>query len=320
MINYASIVGTGVYLPRKICTNQDLEHMVQTSHEWIVTRTGIEKRHLADSDELTSVMATEASKAALQAAGLAADAIDLIIVATSTPDKIFPSVGCLLHQQLAIKHPVIAFDVSAACAGFVYALTIANQFIQQNQATCALVVGSEMMSRAINWQDRKSCVLFGDGAGAVVLKRSANPGIRYTKLHADGSYQDLLALPNPYINGLASDNYLTMQGPEVYKVAVKILEACIQEVLTEQAMTLDEIDWLIPHQANIRILHAVAKKMNFPLEKMLSTLEKYGNTSAASIPITLHEGIKAGKINKGDTLLLEGFGGGMAWGSVLLTL
>ncbi|MBS0359563.1 MAG: ketoacyl-ACP synthase III, partial [Proteobacteria bacterium] len=280
---YTSILGTGSYLPEKILTNDELSTFVDTSDEWIFSRAGIKQRHMAAPDETSSSMALEASKKALEAANISADQIQLIIVATCTPDRIFPSTACLLQEKLGIKD-VIAFDVSAACSGFIYALSVADQFIRNGSVTRALVIGSEVMSRVMNWKDRNTCVLFGDGAGAVVIGASNKPGIHSTHLHADGHLKDILFLPNDMAapNLTVDTPYLHMQGKEVFKVAVNSLGQVAQEAVENNGATHADIDWLVPHQANIRIIEATAKKLNLPMSKVILTVANQGNSSAAS--------------------------------------
>lgn len=316
---YSKISGTGSYLPKRVMLNKELEQMVDTSDEWIVERTGIKQRYIAEAGETTSYMASQAALTAIARAHLKPDDIGLIIVATCTPDQIFPSTACLLQEKLQINQAIPAFDITAACAGFVYALTMADQFIKSGKVKHALVVGSEVMSKVVNWHDRTTCVLFGDGAGAVVLSASKQPGILVANLYAQGKYKDILYLTNPYTH-TASTNYLSMEGAEVFKFAVKSLEHSIPHTLSEASMTLSDLDWLIPHQANMRILQLVSKKLNIPMEKMIITMDQQGNTSAASIPLALDGAVMSGKVKAGHSLLLEGFGGGMTWGSLLVKL
>ncbi len=314
-MNYSQIAGTGAYLPEKILTNDDLiKKGVDTSDEWIVTRTGIRERHIIAADDSTSSMATAAAKKALAAASCQAKDIGLIIVATSTPDKFFPSTACLVQANLGVDG-CPAFDVVAACAGFNYALSVADQFIRNGQIKTALVIGSESMSTIINWEDRSTCILFGDGAGAVVLKAAQEPGIISTHLHASGSYKDMLYLGT----GLREEKaHLVMQGHEVFKIAVNQLSAVLEETLQANQINSSEIDWLIPHQANLRIIKAMAKKLAMPLEKVVVTVDKQGNTSAASVPLALDTAIRDGRIQRGQLLLMESFGAGFAWGSALV--
>ncbi len=321
-MSYARIVGTGSYLPAKVMTNADLEQMVDTTDEWIVSRTGIRERHIAADDERTSGLAEHAARQALDMAGLKPADIDLIIVATTTPDQVFPSVGCLLQNRLNIHNGGAAFDVQAACAGFVYAMDIANRFFRTEGAQRALVVGAETFTRIIDWTDRNTCILFGDGAGAVVLEASAEPGIIATHLHADGKYHELLNVPAGvsanYAQVLEGEAYARMQGSEVFKWAVKALGDIVEETLEVNGLSKHDIDWLVPHQANIRIIQATAKKLGLPMEQVVVTVDRHGNTSAASIPLALDEAVRDGRIQRGHTVIMEGFGGGFAWGSTLL--
>ena len=318
---YSRILSTGSYLPEKIMTNVDLESMVDTSDEWIYSRTGIKERRIAGENELTSDLAYHAAVRALDAADLEAEQIDLIIIATTTPDQVFPSTACLVQERLGIRN-CPAFDVQAVCAGFIYALDVADKFIKTGSATKALVIGAETFSRIIDWTDRNTCVLFGDGAGAVVLEKSSDPGIVSSVLHADGRFAELLCVPvgvskdySKVINGQA---YTTMQGSEVFKVAVKKLGESIDELITLNNLAYDDIDWLVPHQANIRIINAMAKKLKLSVNKVIVTIDQHGNTSAASIPLALDAGVRDGRIKRGQRLILEGFGGGFAWGGALI--
>ena len=318
---YSKITGTGSYLPEQILTNTDLEEMVDTSDDWIRSRTGIEKRHVARNDETTCDLAEKASRTAMEAAKKNKDDIDLIIVATTTPDLIFPSTACLLQQRLGIRG-CPAFDIQAVCTGFVYALHVADLFIKTGNSKCALIVGSETMTRIVDWKDRNTCVLFGDGAGAVILEESKRPGILSTHIHADGAYQELLSVPagiSSDYNLVKSDKaFIKMQGNEVFKVAVNTLGSIVDETLRSNSMSSSEIDWLVPHQANTRIISAMAKKLDMPMDRVVVTVDKHGNTSAASIPLALDVAIQDGRIKENDTLLLPAFGGGFTWGSVLL--
>jgi len=318
---YSKIIGTGSYLPEQILTNSDLEKIVDTTDEWISSRTGIKKRHLAREDETTCDLAEKASKAAIKMAGKKESDIDLIIVATTTPDVIFPSTACLLQQRLNI-HGCPAFDLQAVCTGFVYALHVADLFIKSGNSKCALVVGSETMSRIIDWEDRNTCVLFGDGAGAVMLEKSSTPGILSTHIHADGAYQELLSVPagisSNYDLVKSNKAFIKMQGNEVFKVAVNTLGDIVDETLKANSMKNTEIDWLVPHQANTRIISAMAKKLDMPMERVVITVDQHGNTSAASIPLALDVAVNDGRIKNNDKLLLPAFGGGFTWGSVLL--
>jgi len=315
MTHYSRIAGTGSYLPEKRLTNFDLEKMVETSDSWIVERTGISARHIASDHETNAFMSTQAAKRALAAANIPAEAVELIIVATSTPDKLLPSTACLVQEQLGITH-FPAFDILAACAGFNYALSIADQYIKSGSVKCALVIGSEIMSRILDWSDRTTCVLFGDGAGAVVLQASDKPGILSTHLHAAGQYKELLFAPSGLIKGEIP--FAKMQGKEVFKIAVNKLSDILQETLAANNLAPSAIDWLVPHQANLRIIQAMAKKLNMSMEQVILTVGEHGNTSAASVPLALDQGIRDGRIKRGQTVLMESFGGGMAWGSALI--
>ena len=318
---YSRIIGTGSYLPERVMTNFELESMVDTSDEWIRTRTGIEKRHIAADDETTCDLAENAAIKAIEASGKSASDIDLIILATTTPDVIFPSTACLLQQRLDI-HGCPAFDIQAVCTGFIYAMSVADQFIRNNTAKCILVVGAETCSRIINWKDRDTCVLFGDGAAAVILEANKNPGILSTHIHADGSYQHLLNVPAGISSNheqLKTENaFIKMQGNEVFKVAVNTLGRIVDETLAANNMKKEDIDWLVPHQANTRIISATAKKLDMSMDRVVLTVGQHGNTSAASVPLALDVAVRDGRIKENDTLLLEAFGGGFTWGSVLL--
>lgn len=317
-MSYARISGTGSYLPERVLTNFDLEQMVDTTDEWIYSRTGIRERHIAASHELTSDLALHASRQALAAAALSAEQIDLILVATTTPDRIFPSTACMLQQKLGISNGTAAFDVQAVCSGFIYALATANNFIRAGQSQRALVVGAETMSRITDWSDRSNCVLWGDGAGAVVLEKSAAPGVISTHLHADGSYSELLRVQAGVSAGFEASCAIEMEGNAVFKVAVNTLDSIVDETLAANGMQKSDINWLVPHQANIRIIQATAKKLGMSMERVITTIEKHGNTSAASIPMALDHAVREGKINDGETVLMEAFGGGFTWGSALL--
>jgi 3-oxoacyl-[acyl-carrier-protein] synthase-3 len=320
-MTYSKIIGTGSYLPEKTLTNNDLEKLVDTSSKWIEERTGIKERHIAADGETTSDLAVNASRHALEMAGKTNADIDLIIVATTTADKIFPSTACLLQKRLDI-HGCAAFDVQAVCTGFVYALAIADKFIQTGAASCALVVGSETLSRIIDWNDRGTCVLFGDGAGAVILEKSKKPGILSTHLHADGSYEHLLHVPHGISMGYeqlkAGEAYIHMEGNAVFKMAVNTLGRIVDETLAANNIKKSDIDWLVPHQANNRIIEATARKLKMSMEQVVVTVETHGNTSAASIPLALDVAVRDGRIKKDETLMLEAFGGGFTWGSALL--
>jgi 3-oxoacyl-[acyl-carrier-protein] synthase III len=320
---YSRILGTGSYLPEKRLTNADLaaelaQQGVETSDDWIVARTGIRARHFAASTQGSSDLATEAARKALSAAGISADDLDLIIVATSTPDMVFPSVATMVQHKLGTAG-CPAFDVQAVCSGFIYALTIADSMIQSGSAKRALVIGSEVFSRILDFQDRTTCVLFGDGAGAVVLEASEQPGILATDLHADGKHKDILCVPG-HVNkgGILGDPVLKMDGQAVFKLAVGVLEETARASLAKANLTDADIDWLIPHQANIRIMQSTAKKLKMGVDKVVVTVDQHGNTSAASIPLALDTAVRDGRIQRGQTLMLEGVGGGFTWGSVLL--
>ncbi len=323
MSRYSRITGTGSYLPPRRLTNAELASElatkgVETSDEWIVERTGIRARHFAAPDVSSSDLGVKAARHALEAAGLQASDIDLIIVATSTPDMVFPSAACILQNKLGIAG-CPAFDVQAVCSGFVYALTVADAMIKTGSASKALVIGAEVFSRILDFSDRTTCVLFGDGAGAVVLEASETPGILASDLHADGKHVGILCVPGHVSGGqVLGDPVLKMDGQAVFKLAVGVLESAARATLAKANLTDADIDWLIPHQANIRIMQSTAKKLKMPLEKLIVTVDQHGNTSAASIPLALDAAVRSGKIKKGDTLMLEGVGGGFTWGAVLL--
>jgi 3-oxoacyl-[acyl-carrier-protein] synthase-3 len=316
---HARITGTGSYLPATALTNNDLvARGVDTSDNWIVERTGIRCRHIADDSQKASDLALAASLNAISAAGIRAEQIDLIILATSTPDYIFPSTACLLQSRLGVSGAT-AFDVQAVCSGFVYALAIAEKFIRSGSHRCALVVGTEVFSRILDWNDRATCVLFGDGAGAVVLEAGDEPGILASAMHADGSQHGILEVPGNVCGGkVVGHPFVTMDGPAVFKFAVKVLAEVAQEVLKQAGLDSASVDWLIPHQANIRIIQSTAKKLGLPMTKVVTTVDRHGNTSAASIPLALDCAVRDGRIRRGDTLMLEGVGGGFTWGAVLL--
>ncbi len=320
-MNYARIAGTGSYLPEKTLTNAEIEKMVDTTDEWIRSRTGIEERHIAADGEYTVDLAEKAARKAMEAAGKTKDDIDLIIVATTTADRVFPSTACLLQKRLDI-HGCAAFDVQAVCTGFVYALGIADKFMRTDSAKCALVVGAETCSRILDWTDRDTCVLFGDGAGAVILEQSDEPGILSTHLHADGEYEDLLNVDygvstaaNLIIDGTGG---IQMKGSEVFKMAVNTLGRIVDETLAFNNMKKSDVDWLVPHQANIRIINATAKKLKMSTDHVVITVNKHGTTSAASVPLALDTAVRDGRIKRGEILLLEAFGGGFTWGSALI--
>ncbi len=315
---FSRIIGTGSYLPEKVVTNDDLARTLDTSDEWIRTRTGIQSRHVAADGQLASDLALPAAQRALKSAQVDAADIDLIIVATTTPDIIFPGTACILQAKLGVAG-CPAFDVQAVCSGFVYALTIADLFIRAGQATRVLVVGTEVYSRILDWSDRGTCVLFGDGAGAVIVAASDKPGILATKLHADGSHKEMLCVPGSVSGGKVwGSPFVHMDGGSVFKFAVRVFEEGANEVLEAAGMTVSDLDWFIPHQANIRIMEATARKLGLPKEKLIATVHHHGNTSAASIPLALDEAVRDGRIHPGQTLLLEGVGGGFTWGAVLL--
>jgi 3-oxoacyl-[acyl-carrier-protein] synthase-3 len=314
-MRYSRIIGTGGYLPAQVFTNADWEKRVETNDAWIVERTGIRSRHIAQADETASGMAAKAAAIALTQASRSANDIQMVIVATGTPDKVFPSTACLVQKKLNIP-TCIAFDIQAACSGFVYALSIADQYIKTGLIQSALVIGSELMSRLIDWTDRNTCILFGDGAGAVVVEASDTPGILSTHLYADGHYDDLLYVNNAQLSEHPS--YIHMEGQKVFKLAVKKQSELIEEIQRKHQIQPSQIDWLIPHQANIRIIKATAEKLGFPMEKVICTVDTHSNTSSASIPLALDVAVRDGRIQKGQTLLLEAIGGGLTWGSALL--
>jgi len=320
-MSYTKISGTGSYLPEKTLTNADLEKIVDTTDEWIRSRTGIEERHIAADGEYTVDLAEKAAIHAMNAAGRSKKDIDLIIVATTTPDRVFPSTACLLQQRLDI-HGCAAFDVQAVCTGFVYALGIADKFIRMGSAKCALVIGAETLSRIVDWTDRNTCVLFGDGAGAVILEQSDEPGILSTHLHADGEYESLLTVDYGVSTRadliLEGSGGIRMKGNEVFKMAVNTLGRIVDETLAFNNMKKSDIDWLVPHQANTRIINATAKKLKMSTDHVVITVNKHGNTSAASVPLALDTAVRDGRIKRGETLLLEAFGGGFTWGSALI--
>jgi 3-oxoacyl-[acyl-carrier-protein] synthase-3 len=320
-MTYARIAGTGSFLPGEPVTNDQLiaAHGLESSDEWIAERTGIRARHLAAQGVASSDLALAACRHALAAAGCQANDIDLLVLATSTPDFVFPSTAALLQAKLGMKNGAPAFDVQAVCSGFIYALAIAEKFIASGSHTRALVVGAEVFSRILDWKDRGTCVLFGDGAGAVVLEASDEPGMLATALHADGSYNGILSVPGHLSGGQPiGDPLLRMDGQAVFKFAVKVLAEVAQETLAAANMSAAQVDWLLPHQANSRIIHATAKKLALPMEKCIVTVDRHGNTSAASIPLALDEAVRAGRVKRGDVVLLEGVGGGFTWGASLI--
>lgn len=315
---YSKIIGTGSYLPKKILTNQDLESIVDTSSSWISSRTGIEQRHIAAENEMASDLAINACLKAIESADISADKIDLIIVATTTPDMTFPSTACILQNKLGVKD-CPAFDVQAVCSGFVYALATADMFIRAGRCNTALVVGTEIYSRLLDWNDRSTCVLFGDGAGAVLITKSDQPGILSSHLHANGSHYNTLSLPGSISHGKIQGNpFITMEGNTVFKFAVKVMEEIVYEALSENNLQISDIDWLIPHQANIRIIQSTAKKLGIPMDKVVTTIAKHGNTSAASIPLALDIAVRDKRVKSDQYVLLEGVGGGFTWGAVLI--
>jgi 3-oxoacyl-[acyl-carrier-protein] synthase-3 len=318
---YSRIAGTGSYLPERVLTNADLETLVDTTDQWIRDRTGICERHIAADGQTTGDLAFEAAKAALAAAGVSAAEVDLLILGTTTPDIIFPSTACLLQHRLG-ANGCPAFDVNAACSGFIYALGVADKFVRAGASKCALVIGAETLSRMIDWSDRGTCVLFGDGAGAVVLKADQETGILSTHLHADGGYANLLYNPVGVSRGFTDDKNhgvrVMMSGSDVFKVAVKTLDSVVEETLAANSLAKSDIDWLIPHQANMRIITATAKRLEMSMDRVVVTVDKHGNTSAASVPMALDGAVRSGRIKRGELLLLEAFGGGFTWGSALL--
>ncbi|MCD9031067.1 ketoacyl-ACP synthase III [Luteimonas sp. Y-2-2-4F] len=319
---YARIAGTGSYLPANVVTNEDLSKVVDTSDEWIASRTGIRQRHVAADGETTGDLAYHASVRALEAAGVEASELDLIVLGTTTPDLVFPSTACLLQHRLG-ANGCGAFDVNAACSGFVYALSVADKFIRAGAARTVLVVGAETLTRMVDWSDRATCVLFGDGAGAVVLKADAETGILSTHLHADGGKKELLWNPVGVSVGFKEHEKnagvrIHMTGNEVFKYAVKALDSVVEETLAENGLDRHDIDWLIPHQANLRIIEATARRLDMPMERVVVTVDKHGNTSSGSVPLALDEAVRSGRVERGQLLLLEAFGGGFTWGSALL--
>ena len=317
---YSRIVGTGSYLPRNVVTNDDLAKRMETSDEWIRTRTGIRQRHIAEPSQASSDLGAEASRAALASAGVAAKDVDLIIVATATPDYVFPSTACIMQAKLGVAG-CAAFDIQAVCSGFVYALTIADKLIRSGQHRCALVVGSEVYSRILDWNDRGTAVLFGDGAGAVVLKADSKPGIMGSVLHADGSHAGILSVPGNVCGGkIVGSPFLQMDGQAVFKFAVKVLDECARETLDQCGLSVADVDWLIPHQANVRILEATAKRLGLDRSKLVVTVDRHANTSAASVPLALDLAIRDGRIRPGHKVMLQGVGGGFTWGAALVEM
>lgn len=318
---YSRIAGTGRFLPERILTNADLEKMVETTDEWIRTRTGVERRHVADKDQTTSDLCLGAAKIALEDAGVTAEDIDLLIIGTTTPDLVFPNIATIVQHRLGVGG-CPAFSIEAACTGFIYALATADKFIRAGESKCALVIGAEVITKLIDWNDRSTCVLFGDGAGAVVVKPSDQPGIISCHLGADGQYKDLLYYPVGVSKDLhkagVGDSKIIMVGNEVFKVAVKTLGNVAEQALKASGIDKDELDWLVPHQANLRIIQATAKRLGLPMEKVILTVQDHGNTSAASVPMALDVGIRDGRIKRGQLVLMEAFGGGFTWGSILM--
>ncbi len=318
---YSRIAGTGRYAPERVLTNADLEKMVETSDEWIRSRTGIERRRIAADDEFTSTLAINAARNAMDAAGVSPEEIDFLVVGTTTPDVVFPNVGCLIQEALGIP-ACPSFSVEAACTGFIYGLSLADQYIKNGEAKCALVIGAETLSRITDWTDRNTCVLFGDGAGAVVLQAAEEPGIVSTHLGADGRYRDLLKMdagPSKHLNDVVrGEAHIQMAGNEVFKVAVKTLEHIVEVTLEANDIEKEAIDWLIPHQANIRIIQATAKRLGMSMDQVVQTVQDYGNTSAASVPMAFDRAVRDGRVKRGQLLLLEAFGGGFTWGSALI--
>jgi 3-oxoacyl-[acyl-carrier-protein] synthase-3 len=320
MNRYSRVIGTGGYLPEKILTNDQISEMVDTSDSWIFERTGIKSRRIAAADETAASMAENAARQAIAMAGIEPEEIDLIIVATGTPDRVYPSTGCLLQQRLGIRN-CVAFDVQAACSGSIFALSIADQYIKTGAAGKVLIVGSEICSRIVDWADRTTCILFGDGAGALLLEASENTGILSTHIHSDGEYEELLYCPNPLAapESLKHESgYINMRGNEVFKVAVNTLGRIVDETLEDHALDKEAIDWLVPHQANMRIIQATAKKLRMSMDQVVVTLENQGNTSSASVLLAFNEAVRDGRIQRGQVVLLEAFGAGFTWGSALI--
>jgi 3-oxoacyl-[acyl-carrier-protein] synthase-3 len=317
-LTYSRILGTGSYLPARILTNADLEKLVETNDQWIVERTGIRERHIAAEGEFTSDLAIQAARAALDVAGLKPDDIDLLLVATTTPDLVFPSTACIVQSKLGMTNGKPAFDLQAVCSGFVYALSVADQFIKTGAARHVLVIGAETLSRITDWNDRSNCILWGDGAGAVVLGASAEPGIIATHIHADGRHKELLRTTTGPSTGLHEPALMRMEGNAVFKMAVNTLDRIVDETLEANGLSKSDIDWLVPHQANIRIISATAKKLGMSMDNVVTTVAGHGNTSAASVPLAFDVAVRDGRIQRGQTVLMEAFGGGFTWGSALL--
>jgi 3-oxoacyl-[acyl-carrier-protein] synthase-3 len=322
-MTYSRIIGTGRYLPERVLTNFDLEKMVDTTDEWIRTRTGVERRHVIDDEQVTSDMCIEAAKKAMTDAGVKPTDIDMVITGTTSPDVVFPNISSIMQYKLGIP-ACTAFSLEAACSGFIYALTVADKFIKAGEARCVLVTGAECITRLLDWGDRNTCVLFGDGAGSAIVVPSEEPGILSTELGADGQYRELLHYPAGVSKNLAAagtgETNIIMQGNEVFKVAVKTLGAIAQAALDSAGVTKEELDWLVPHQANIRIIQAMAKRLDMPMEKVILTVQDHGNTSAASVPMALDVGRRDGRVKKGQLVLMEAFGGGFTWGSILMRM
>jgi 3-oxoacyl-[acyl-carrier-protein] synthase-3 len=317
-LTYSRILGTGSYLPAHVLTNADLEKLVDTNDQWIVDRTGIRERHIAAEGEFTSDLATQAARAALDVAGLAPDDIDLLLVATTTPDLVFPSTACIVQSKLGMTNGKPAFDLQAVCSGFVYALSVADQFIKTGAAKHVLVIGAETLSRITDWDDRGNCILWGDGAGAVVLGASSEPGIIATHIHADGRHKELLRTTTGASTGTNEPALMRMEGNAVFKMAVNTLDRIVDETLEANGLQKSDIDWLVPHQANIRIIAATAKKLGMSMDHVVTTVAGHGNTSAASVPLAFDVAVRDGRIQRGQTVLMEAFGGGFTWGSALL--
>jgi 3-oxoacyl-[acyl-carrier-protein] synthase-3 len=315
---FSRILGTGSYLPARILTNADLEKLIDTNDQWIVDRTGIRERHIAAEGEFTSDLAVQAARAALDAAGLVVDDIDLLLVATTTPDLVFPSTACIVQSKLGMTNGRPAFDLQAVCSGFIYALSVADQFIKTGAAKHVLVVGAETLSRITDWNDRGNCILWGDGAGAVVLGASAAPGIIATHIHADGRHKELLRTTTGPSTGMREPALMRMEGNSVFKMAVNTLDRIVDETLEANGLQKSDIDWLVPHQANIRIISATAKKLGMSMDHVVTTVAGHGNTSAASVPLAFDVAVRDGRIQRGQTVLMEAFGGGFTWGSALL--
>jgi 3-oxoacyl-[acyl-carrier-protein] synthase-3 len=316
---YSKIIGTGHYLPENVVTNYDLEKKIETNHDWIVERTGIHQRYIASEGETATSFGANAARSALENAGIDATDIDLIVVATSTPDKVYPSTATLIQAELGNQGSP-AFDVTAACSGFIYALSVADNFIKAGSAKRALIIGTEVYSRLLDWNDRSTCVLFGDGAAAIILEASEEPGVLSTHIHSDGRHADLLRVDRPYVDDVDGNPYVQMKGSEVFKHAVSKLHEIVAETLTKNEISAEQVDWLIPHQANLRIINATAKKMGLDSSKIIITVDQHANTSAASIPLALDAARRDGRVKEGQLILLEAFGGGFTWGSALIRM